>query len=655
MAGAAEIGSAGVAATVARLRVAWPAVLPGLQYGLRVWASVSLALLIAFWMQLDNPYWAATSAAIVCQPSLGTTLRKGWFRAVGTLVGAVAIVALTAAFPQSRAGLLIGLTLWGALCGFLATVFRNFASYAAALAGYTAAIVFADTIAAPNQAFNFAVARATEINLGIVSAGVVLAVTDFGDARRRLAQALADVAQSIAVGLAATLAAGMEAQAERMIRRDLIRRVIALDATVDEALGEASDLRARSPALQAAVEGLFMALSAWREIGSHLNALSQDGNGAVVAAPLLDHARRVGFSWLQDAVAMRETCGDERHAVLAIAAPDLSMHILIGAVADALAALRHAANGLVLLTAPGQEWPERGSKRLHVPDVLPAIINALRVVLVLAVAEFGWIETNWSGGQTMVIFAAVAVILFSPRAEEAYTTAAGFAVGTVATVPVAAVVNFAILPAQQTFAGLSLVLAAVLVPLSAMSAGTWRKTTFVAMVANFVPLLAPANLPVYDPGQFFNSALAIVSGVIVAMVGLRVFPPISPSWRIRRLLGLTLRDLTRLAVRPRWLDNPSWVGRISQRLAALPVQATPEQAAPAAGRVLRRPGGDPPARAARPPDRTGGAGSRTRPPGRGRHRRHARLAGPLRRPAFNRCGQGGSGRHARRRRRRGDQ
>lgn len=41
-----------------------------LLYGLRLWASVSLALLVAYWMQLDNPYWAGTSAAIVCQPSL---------------------------------------------------------------------------------------------------------------------------------------------------------------------------------------------------------------------------------------------------------------------------------------------------------------------------------------------------------------------------------------------------------------------------------------------------------------------------------------------------------------------------------------------------------------------------------------------------------
>src|SRR6202789_2553778 len=80
---------------------------PALLFGLRLWVAVCLALAIAFWLELDNAYWAGTSAAIVCQPHLGASLRKGWFRMVGTMVGAVAIVALTAMFPQNRIGFLL--------------------------------------------------------------------------------------------------------------------------------------------------------------------------------------------------------------------------------------------------------------------------------------------------------------------------------------------------------------------------------------------------------------------------------------------------------------------------------------------------------------------------------------------------------------------
>src|SRR5262245_57274390 len=121
---------------------------PPLLFRLRLWASVCLALYVAFWLELDSAYWAGTSAAIVCQPHLGASLRKGWFRMIGTVVGAVAIVMLTACFPQDRAAFMVGLALWGAACAFVATVLRNFAAYAAALAGYTAAIIASDQLGA---------------------------------------------------------------------------------------------------------------------------------------------------------------------------------------------------------------------------------------------------------------------------------------------------------------------------------------------------------------------------------------------------------------------------------------------------------------------------------------------------------------------------
>jgi len=164
---------------------------PPLLFGLRLWASVCLALYVAFWLELENAYWAGTTAAIVCQPHLGASLRKGWFRMIGTVVGAVAIVVLTACFPQDRAPFLVGLALWGAGCALVATLLRNFASYSAALAGYTAAIIASDQLGAVGglngQAFLLAVYRASEICIGIVCAGVILAGTDLGGARRRLA------------------------------------------------------------------------------------------------------------------------------------------------------------------------------------------------------------------------------------------------------------------------------------------------------------------------------------------------------------------------------------------------------------------------------------------------------------------------------------
>jgi uncharacterized membrane protein YccC len=233
-----------------------------LLFGVRLWASVCLALFVAFWLQLGEPFWAGTSAAVVCQPQLGASLRKGWFRMIGTVVGAVTIVVLTACFPQDRIGYFVLLALWVGLCAFVATALRNFVSYAAALAGYTAMIVGADTLGATggasSEVFMLAIIRASEICIGIVCAGIVLAGTDLGGAKRRLAASLADLAADIAGGFTRMLAmAGPRPPDTQAERRELVRRVIALDPMIDQALGESNQLRDRRATLRTAVDGLL--------------------------------------------------------------------------------------------------------------------------------------------------------------------------------------------------------------------------------------------------------------------------------------------------------------------------------------------------------------------------------------------------------------
>ena len=97
------------------------------------------------------------------------------------------------------------------------------------------------------------------------------------------------------------------------------------------------------------------------------------------------------------------------------------------------------------------------------------------------------------------------------------------------------------------------------------------------MVLGFVPLLSPANQMSYDTMQFYNFALAIVAGSGVGALSFRLLPPLSPAFRARRLMALTLRDLRRLATdRFPWTAG-DWEGRICGRLAALPDAAEPLQ------------------------------------------------------------------------------
>jgi hypothetical protein len=101
------------------------------------------------------------------------------------------------------------------------------------------------------------------------------------------------------------------------------------------------------------------------------------------------------------------------------------------------------------------------------------------------------------------------------------------------------------------------------------------------MIVTFVPLLAPANQMNYDTLQFYNGALAIVTGVAAAAVAFRLLPPMSPPLRTRRLLALTLRDQHRLMTGPIPRTANEWETRIYGRLSALPEQAEPLQRADA--------------------------------------------------------------------------
>src|SRR6267154_6859386 len=537
-----------------RIVVALRSAGPALLFGLRLWAAVVLALYIAFWLQLDNAYWAGTSAAIVSQPSLGASLRKGWFRMVGTVVGAAAIVVLTACFVQDRLGFLVALALWGAASCLVATQLRNFAGYAAALAGITAAVIASDELGAIGgvnaDVFMFAVTRASEICIGIVCAGVVHAATDFGSARHRLAVQFATISAEIAGGLVGTfLLAGPEQSKVRPVRRDLIRRVTALDPVIDQAFGESSDLRPQARALEAATGGLFAALSAWRTVAVHLELLSSD-QGRREAEIILENiphelrsvtAQAEAVDWTVEPSRIRQACRMAVRALTALPNRTPSLRLLADRTAEALIGIRRALDGLLLLADPARNIAGSRPAWFRVPDWLPALENAVRVFVTIATVEFFWIVTEWPNGAQAIVFAAVAVILFSPRADQAYTITMSFMVGTGLTAALAAVVKFAVLPGVTTFAGFSLAIGLVLVPAGALMAQPWQTAMFTAMAANFVPLLAPANQMSYDTQQFCNAGLAIVAGVGAAALSFRLLPPLSPALRTRRLLALTLR------------------------------------------------------------------------------------------------------------------
>ncbi len=568
---------------------------PKLLYGVRLSLAVSLALFIAFYLELDNPSWAGTSAGIVCQPVLGASLRKGFFRMVGTVVGATVTVILTGIFPQNRIGFLVGMALWTAACSFGNTLTRNFSAYAFALSGYTLAIIAGDSISEPGQTFHLAITRATEIVIGIGCAMAVTGLSEIGQSRAKLAASVDGIGREILSHFRDLLrdpARHVHDGPER--RRALIARVAALDPVIDQAIGEEPELRQRVAILRDSTSGLFAALSGWRIAESHLVHLPGD-EAERCARPV---AERVPEAWrgigpADTGVAASEAVepdpthpgfhADDRHEDLAAARsfaalkPEggVSQRLLADAAAKLALGLAAAANGLALLRDPARAHDPARVPGFAVADYLPATVNAVRTFLAVSAGLAFWIVTEWPSGLGAVTFLAVTVLLLAPQQEKSAGAALGFGLGTVLTAVLAAIVNFALLPNHESFFALAGIMACFLVPLAALSTVPALAPYFVAATMNFVPLVGPSNQITFDTVSFYNSALGIVGGCLAGALALVLIPPVPKLMRADRLVELSLRDLRRIASGRRTPTPAAWQHRITARLIAMPEGVDP--------------------------------------------------------------------------------
>ncbi len=292
-------------------------------------------------------------------------------------------------------------------------------------------------------------------------------------------------------------------QETRSIRRDLIRRVVAIDPVIDEAIGETSELRFRSGRLHGALEGLFVALSGWRRVANHLEVLpnnqqGQEADAILRSLPWEVRSASIGGGaprWTADPRRLRRSCAAAVRALVALPAETPSLRLLADGTAEALIGISRALKGLVLLTNSDVGAQQDRVVRFPVPDLVPAFVNATRVFIVMGVFELFWIVTAWPSGTSAITWSAIFVILLSPTADQAYSTAKIRLLGIGLTASLAAIFKFAVLPGSETFVGLAISIGLVLIPAGALSTLSWQVAIFGSIASWFVPLLALQRTP----------------------------------------------------------------------------------------------------------------------------------------------------------------
>nr|NOY03950.1 FUSC family protein [Gammaproteobacteria bacterium] len=529
-----------------------------IKFAIKTLLGGGLALWLAMRWGLEQPSWALMTAFIVAQPLSGMVVQKGLARLAGTFVGTVMAVVLLGLFAQTPGLFLIALALWLALCTAASTQLRSAWAYAFVLAGYTAAIITLPAIDHPLQVFDQAVARCTEISLGICCATASSALLW----PMRVEQQLGGQArQAWQNGLqAASAMLGGEDDARRGLLESL-GRIVAIDSQREHAWFEGNRGRQRARAIRGLSQKLMVLLRISRSVRRQWRQL--DEQQAEHLAPwlsevraLLDKPDQPSLLLLRQRVwdaAHDEHISSVEHYCLA------RMALLLDYAMAAGQALEAVETG----TAPKDVGQGLAVHR----DWSLALLFGSRSALAFLVMSAFWLATAWPSAPGGLVLTCVCS-LFASR-ENGAQIGLSFLRGICLAIPAAFLVGQILLPQWSSFALLCLGMGVPLLFGALGMAHPRTGATATSYCLHFIVLVSPVNAMQFSVATMLNSALAMLVGVSAAVMAFRLLVFRHPAWLGRRLRAATQSDLVRLTRRDLRGADTWFGGRMADRLMQL--------------------------------------------------------------------------------------
>ncbi|MGG2397730.1 FUSC family protein [Pseudomonas sp. SH1-B] len=529
------------------------------QFAVKTLLGGGLALWLALRLGLEQPQWALMTAFIVAQPLSGMVVQKGLARLLGTMVGTFMAVVLMALFAQTPWLFLLTFALWLATCTAVSTMLRSAWAYSFVLAGYTVAIIGLPAIDKPHVIFDEAIARSTEICLGLVCATLSSALLWPQRVERQLVQQARDTWQA---GIKAVcLALAGEEGDSRQGLLEVLARIVAVDAQREHAWFEGDRGRQRAIALRVLSRDLLGMLRLARGVARQWRQLGTDEAQGV--AP-----------WLQAVQAQLQAPPGERSTLvdrLREAAQDASLSVaqqlclerlavLLLRVEDASLALQAVEQGKAPVDAPqALSW--------HY-DWQSALVYGARSGLTFMVLATFWMATGWTHAVGAMLLGAVVCSLFA-RLEAAPAIGMMFLRGIFYALPVAFFVGQILMPQIDGFPMLALVLG---VPLFFGVLGMAKPplaATSTSFCLHLIVLCLPPAGVGYDVAYFLNEAPGMLLGVGCAVMAFKLIGLRDPVWHGRRLTQAIQTDLGRLTRRDLGRAENWFGGRMADRLLQL--------------------------------------------------------------------------------------
>nr|WP_178117718.1 FUSC family protein [Pseudomonas sp. R5(2019)] len=530
-----------------------------LQFALKTLLGGGLALWLAMRWGLEQPAWALMTAFIVAQPLSGMVVQKGLARLLGTLVGTIMSVAFIGLFAQTPWLFIFALALWLALCTACSTLLRSAWAYSFVLAGYTVAIIALPSVNTPLGVFDQAVARCTEICLGIVCATVTSALLW----PLRVEQQLAGQARQAWVsGLQAASAALVgEAQGRKGLL-EILGRIVAVDSQREHAWFEGSVGRERGRAVRALSQKLLILLRISRSVRRQWRQLDEaeaarlapwftevDAALANPDQPTLLLLRQRIWGAAQD-----EANSSAEHYCLA------RLTLLLDNAMAATLALRSVEEGKAPADLPA-------SLAVHRDVPLALLFGSRSALAFLAMASF-WMATGWVSAPGGLVLTCVVCMLFASR-ENGAQIGLSFLRGILLALPVAFLVGQILLPQWSSFAMLCLGMGVPLFFGALGMANPRIGATATSYCLHFIVLVSPLNNMTFDVAAFLNNGQAMLVGVGAAVLAFKLLVLRNPAWHGRRLRAATQSDLVRLTRRDLRGAETWFGGRMADRLLQL--------------------------------------------------------------------------------------
>ncbi|WP_455871948.1 FUSC family protein [Serratia proteamaculans] len=523
------------------------------RYALRNSLAMCLSLWVAFVLNLDEPYWALTSAAVVSFPTVGGVISKSIGRVFGSLVGAAASVAIAGHCLNDPWLFTLFIAAWIGLCTYISNHYQNNVSYAFALAGYTAAIIAFSTVNVTDtqQIFDIAQARVCEVITGILCGGLMMMILPSTSDGEALLTSLRRMHLRLLEHAAMLWQPEITVQM-RTSHEGVIGQILTMNLLRIQAFWSHYRLRRQNNLLNYMLHQQLRITSVISSLRRMLlNWPDRPANLASVLDQLLNELRNPDTDKYRLARILQQVApqdpADYRHRAFWLR-------------------LRH----FCWLYLNCSRWLLRLESATPVSDIQPphvtslarhtdsyeAAYNGLRTFLCIVLGCAYWINTQWEAGSSALTLVAISCVLYSSTPSPINSITTLLKAVTLLSI-VCFMVKFGLMIQIDDLWLFCAFLFPVLVTMQMLKlqnppyAALWGK--LIVFMGSF---LSVTNPPSYDYQSFINDSLGKIVGVLLAGLAFQILRPSSDKRKSQRIIRALRRDfIDQLSKKPQQSES----------------------------------------------------------------------------------------------------